>query len=303
MGLPTFVVDVDSALRASAYSGKKRPKGSESKKEEVKSRKIEPFQPEEAFEKEKADAFSMWLVIVFGLGMGVFMRYVIMPTLTEPEAILWVLPLSLVVILPTMHKLLIPNKWSDRYDGGNWFRASFLYIFSWLAISFLLVNPPLADIAPPTLADGIDIQDTDSVEYVAWVDGKYTIALNQGTVDVVLGMAVRDNVDAENVTVEVSFWKYGAFVSELANGTAKDLTEARATFDTVNNSWISVDKFGNPVVIRHSEDIGLAWDLGTLNPGQYEIKVRLSEVGDPWDENVWERTYAIAIANVGVGPA
>ena len=297
------MVDVDSALRASAYSGKKRPKGSESKKEEVKSRKIEPFQPEEAFEKEKADAFSMWLVIVFGLGMGVFMRYVIMPTLTEPEAILWVLPLSLVVILPTMHKLLIPNKWSDRYDGGNWFRASFLYIFSWLAISFLLVNPPLADIAPPTLADGIDIQDTDSVEYVAWVDGKYTIALNQGTVDVVLGMAVRDNVDAENVTVEVSFWKYGAFVSELANGTAKDLTEARATFDTVNNSWISVDKFGNPVVIRHSEDIGLAWDLGTLNPGQYEIKVRLSEVGDPWDENVWERTYAIAIANVGVGPA
>jgi len=297
------VVDVDSALRASAYSGKKRPKGSESKKEEVKSRKIEPFQPEEAFEKEKADAFSMWLVIVFGLGMGVFMRYVIMPTLTEPEAILWVLPLSLVVILPTMHKLLIPNKWSDRYDGGNWFRASFLYIFSWLAISFLLVNPPLADIAPPTLADGIDIQDTDSVEYVAWVDGKYTIALNQGTVDVVLGMAVRDNVDAENVTVQVSFWKYGAFVSELANGTAKDLTEARTTFDTVNNSWISVDKFGNTVVIKHSEDIGLAWDLGTLTPGQYEIKVRLSEVGDPWDENVWERTYAIAIANVGTGLA
>ena len=263
------MVDVDSALRASAYSGKKRPKGSESKKEEVKNRKLEPFKPEEAFEKEKADAFSMWLVIVIGLSMGVFMRYVIMPTLTEPEPILWVLPLSLVVILPAMHKLLIPNKWSDRYDGGNWFRASFLYIFSWLAISFLLVNPPLADIAPPTLADGIDIQDTDSVEYVAWVDGKYTIALNQGTVDVVLGMAVRDNVDAENVTVEVSFWKYGAFVSELANGTAQDLTEARATFDTVNNSWISVDKFGNPVVIRHSEDIGLAWDLGTLNPGQY----------------------------------
>ena len=297
------MVDVDSALRASAYSGKKRPKGSESKKEEVKNRKLEPFKPEEAFEKEKADAFSMWLVIVIGLSMGVFMRYVIMPTLTEPEPILWVLPLSLVVILPAMHKLLIPNKWSDRYDGGNWFRASFLYIFSWLAISFLLVNPPLADIAPPTLADGIDIQDTDSVEYVAWVDGKYTIALNQGTVDVVLGMAVRDNVDAENVTVEVSFWKYGAFVSELANGTAQDLTEARATFDTVNNSWISVDKFGNPVVIKHSEDIGLAWDLGTLNPGQYEIKVRLTEVGDPWDENVWERTYAIAIANVGVGPA
>ncbi|MED5257769.1 MAG: hypothetical protein VYD82_04905 [Candidatus Thermoplasmatota archaeon] len=292
------MVDVDSALRASAYSGKKRPKGSDSKKEEVKSRKIEPFEPGEAFEKEKADAFSMWLVIVFGLTMGLIMRYAVMPTLSQSEAILWVLPLSLVVILPTMHKLLIPNKWSDRYDGGNWFRASFLYIFSWLAISFLLVNPPLADIAPPTLANGIDVQNTDSIEYAGMIDGTYTIALNQGTVDVVLGMAVRDNVDAENATVQVSFWKYGALVGELANGTASDLTEARATFESVNNSWVSVDNLGNPVVIKHSEDIGLAWDLGSLTPGQYEIKVRLSEVGDPWDENVWERTYSIAVVTV-----
>ncbi len=293
------MVDVDSALRASAYSGKKRPKDKESKKEDVKSRKIEPFEPVEAFEKEKADAFSMWLVIVFGLSMGVFMRYVIMPTLTKPEAILWVLPLSLVVVLPTMHKLLIPNHWSNRYDNGNWFRASFLYIFSWLAISFLLVNPPLADIAPPTLANGIDIENTDSVEYVAWVDGTYTIALNQGTVDVVLGMAVRDNVDAENATVQVSFWRAGVMVDELANGTVSDLTAARATFDSVNNSWKSVDKLGNPVVIKHSEDIGLAWDLGTLTPApNYEIKVRLSEVGDPWDENVWEKTYKIAVVTV-----
>lgn len=296
------MVDVDSALRASAYSGKKRPKDKESKKEDVKSRKIEPFEPVEAFEKEKADAFSMWLVIVFGLSMGVFMRYVIMPTLTKPEPILWVLPLSLVVVLPTMHKLLIPNHWSNRYDNGNWFRASFLYIFSWLAISFLLVNPPLADIAPPTLANGIDIENTESVEYVAWVDGTYTIALNQGSIDVVLGMAVRDNVDAENATVQVSFWRAGVMVDELANGTVSDLTAARTTFDSVNNSWISVDKLGNPVVIKHSEDIGLAWDLGTLTPApNYEIKVRLSEVGDPWDENVWEKTYKIAVVTVATG--
>ena len=30
----------------------------------------------------------------------------------------------------------------------------------------------------------------------------------------------------------------------------------------------------------------------------YEIKVRLSEVGDPWEENVWERTYKIAVVTV-----
>ena len=58
------MVDVDSALRASAYSGKKRARGSGDDKEEKKSRKIEPFQPGDALEKEKADAFSMWLVIL-----------------------------------------------------------------------------------------------------------------------------------------------------------------------------------------------------------------------------------------------
>ena len=291
------MVDVDSALRASAYSGKKRGKVSDGEKEEKKSRKIEPFQPEDAFEKEKADAFSMWLVIFFGLSIGILMRYGIMPTLTQPEKILWVLPLLLVAILPTMHKVIIPNKWSDRYDNGNWFRASFLYIFSWLAITFLLVNPPLADIAPPTLADGIDIEETEGVVGIAWEDGTYTIALNQPTVDVVIGMAVRDNVDAEVAQVEISHWYYGTMVSELANGSASDLTDAHAEFDAVE-SWKRLDKNGEPKVIQHSEDIGLAWDLGTLSPGEHEIKIRLSEVGNPWEENVWERTYKIEIIQV-----
>ena len=120
----------------------------------------------------------------------------------------------------------------------------------WLAISFLLVNPPLADIAPPTLANGIDVQNTDSIEYAGMIDGTYTIALNQGTVDVVLGMAVRDNVDAENATVQVSFWKYGALVGELANGTASDLTEARAIFELT--------------VIRVDSVILDSWDLVTI---------------------------------------
>lgn len=291
------MVDVDSALRASAYSGKKRPKGQRAKDEEKKSRKIEPFDPVGAFEKEKADAFSMWLVILLGLSVGLLMRYVIMPTLTQPEKILWVLPLSLVVILPTLHRAVIPNKWSDLYDRGNWFRASFLYVFSWLAISFLLVNPPLADLAPPTLASGIDIAEADGVVDTTWNGGTYTIELNQQTVDVVLGMAIRDNVDAEAATVVVSHWYHGAMVEELANGTASGLDEARANFAAVE-TWERVTKGGDPIVIKHSEDIGLAWDLGTMTPGEHQIKIQLSEVGDPWEENVWERTYTIVIRQV-----
>jgi len=291
------VVDVDSALRASAYSGKKRARGSGAEKEEKKSRKIEPFEPSDALEKEKADAFSMWLVITLGLSVGLLMRYVLMPTLTEPEKILWVLPLMLVVLLPTLHRLIIPDKWSDRYDRGNWFRASFLYIFTWLAISFLLVNPPLADIAPPTLAGGIDIAETEGVVDVAWTGGTYTIELNQNTVDVTLGMAVSDNVDSASATIVVSHWFHGAMVEELANGTVSEQTDHIATFAAVD-AWERLDKSGNSKVIGHAEDIGVAWDLGTMGPGEHQIKIKLAEEGDPWAQNVWERTYTIVIIQV-----
>ena len=291
------MVDVDSALRASAYSGKKRARGSGAEKEEKKSRKIEPFEPSDALEKEKADAFSMWLVIALGLSVGLLMRYVLMPTLTEPEKILWVLPLMLVVLLPTLHRLIIPDKWSDRYDRGNWFRASFLYIFTWLAISFLLVNPPLADIAPPTLAGGIDIAETEGVVDVAWTGGTYTIELNQNTVDVTLGMAVSDNVDSASATIVVSHWFHGAMVEELANGTVSEQTDHIATFAAVD-AWERLDKSGNSKVIGHAEDIGVAWDLGTMGPGEHQIKIKLVEEGDPWAQNVWERTYTIVIIQV-----
>tara|TARA_B100000929_G_scaffold220324_1_gene176839 strand:+ start:364 stop:1248 length:885 start_codon:yes stop_codon:yes gene_type:complete len=291
------VVDVDSALRASAYSGKKRARGSGADKEEKKSRKIEPFEPGDALEKEKADAFSMWLVITLGLSVGLLMRYVLMPTLTEPEKILWVLPLMLVVLLPTLHRLIIPDKWSDLYDRGNWFRASFLYIFTWLAISFLLVNPPLADIAPPTLAGGIDIAETEGVVDVAWTGGTYTIELNQNTVDVTLGMAVSDNVDSASATIVVSHWFHGAMVEELANGTVSEQTDHIATFAAVD-AWERLDKSGNSKVIGHAEDIGVAWDLGTMGPGEHQIKIKLVEEGDPWAQNVWERTYTIVIIQV-----
>ena len=39
------MVDVDTALRASAYSGKKKPKSAGGKDDEKKSRKLEPFDP------------------------------------------------------------------------------------------------------------------------------------------------------------------------------------------------------------------------------------------------------------------
>ena len=78
------MVDVDTAMRASAYDGRKKRRGDGGKDDDKSNRTIEPFRPEEAAAKEVADAFSMWLVIIMGLSVALFMRYVLMPTMTSP---------------------------------------------------------------------------------------------------------------------------------------------------------------------------------------------------------------------------
>ena len=216
-----------------------------------------------------------------------------MPRMDEPGAILYLLPLLLCATIIPIHKIIIPRKYSELYTNGNWFRAVFLFVFTWLAFSFIVSNPPLADIAPPTLAGGIDIEQTEGIEETSWKNGVYTINLNQDTVDVVMGMAVRDNVDAESVNIVAALYYRGDIIEELANGTAISHTEEMEMFDTINN-WTRGDRVG-----PHGNDIGLAWDLGTLDPGEYTIEITMTEEGSPW-VNTTELTYTISIAQTTV---
>ena len=94
------MVDVDSAMRASAYGSKRRKKSEEDKEKEKQGRVLEPFDPAAAAKKETAEAYSMWIVIIYGLSVCMFMRYMFMPTLTEPTRALWLLPMLLMVTIP-----------------------------------------------------------------------------------------------------------------------------------------------------------------------------------------------------------
>ena len=49
----------------------------------------------------------------------------------------------------------------------------------------------------------------------------------------------------------------------------------------------------------HSSDVGLAWDLGTLDPGEYTIVITMTEDGSPW-VNTTELEYKITIAQTKV---
>ena len=287
------MVDVDTALRANAYNDRKRRSGGDKKEGKTTPKKIEDFDPAAHAVKEVADAYSMWLVIIYGTVVALAIRYLLMPEMKEPGAILYLLPLLLCATIIPIHKIIIPSKYSELYTNGNWFRAVFLFIFTWLAFSFIVSNPPLADIAPPTLAGGIDIEQTEGIEETSWKNGVYTINLNQDTVDVVMGMAVRDNVDAESVNINAAIYYRGEMLEELANGTAISHTEEMGMFDSINN-WTRGDRVG-----PHENDIGLAWDLGTLDPGEYIIEITLTEEGSPWI-NTTELVYTISIAQTTV---
>ena len=306
------MVDIDSALRASAYSGKRNKRGEGENKDSSK-KGLEPFDPQVHATKEVADAFSMWLVIIYGFMVAFVMRYLFMPTQESMEGIIWLLPVMLTATVPSLHKILIPNKYSELYTRGNWFRSSFLFLFSWLALSFLLLNPPLADIAPPTLASGIDIENIDDSAIIgySWDDDIYQINLREDTANIVFGMAVRDNVDAENAKILVTLNHNS--LSEpiiLANGTVILQIEAIDKFNSVEN-WtrgeatnIKKENTGFPKVASNTKDIGMAWNLAeqmnkdNVNLGEYEIFIEIMEDEDhvePFGVNTWSKTITMKL--------
>jgi len=303
------MVDVDTALRASAYSGKK---GAGSKGGDKKSTTLEPFDPSAHAEKEKADAMSMWLVILFGLSVALLMRFYMMPGMDSPQQILWLLPVLMIALIRPLHQLVIPNQFFELFSTGNWVRSSFLYLFTWLALSFALVNPPIADIAAPHLAGAIDIASSEGISD-SDLDGRvYEIRISQDSIPVILGLGVRDNVDASNSTMNLTIHKVGqmdpivseyGLVSEIANNGPSD------TFDSVDaNDWVrglkknalTGDNSG-PKVAPHSADVSMAWNLCSdgCGPGEYVVHITLMEEGGmvPWrdGDNVWVVEYTLSI--------
>jgi len=303
------MVDVDTALRASAYSGKR---GSSSKEGDKKPSTLEPFDPSSHAEKEKADAISMWIVILFGLTVALLMRFYMMPGMDSPQQVLWLLPVLMIALIRPLHQLVVPSSFYDLYTTGNWVRGAFLYLFTWLALSFALVNPPIADIAAPHLAGAIDIANSEGISDSDLNGRVYEIRISQDSIPVIIGLGIRDNVDAQNSTMNLTIHKTGqmepivsvyGLVSEIASDGPSE------TFDSVDpNNWIRglkknslTGEYSGPKVAPHSEDVTMAWNLcpDGCGPGEYLVQISLVEEGEmvPWDDgdNVWEREYTLSI--------
>ena len=87
----------------------------------------------------------MWLVIFYAFIVTMMMRYILMPSTTlDKTDVLYILPLTMLILIPQIHRMVMPERFKEHYTKGTWFRAFFLYTFTFLSLSFLVVNPPLA---------------------------------------------------------------------------------------------------------------------------------------------------------------
>ncbi len=282
------MVDVDTALKASAYSGKKRSKEDGSK--ERVSKTLEPFDPAAAFEKEKADAWSMWLVISLAAAFALFQRYVILPSMDGPARSIWLLPLSIAFLLPSIHRLIIPSRFSELYTGGNWFRAGMLFLFTWLAASVAMINPPMGDIASPEVPEGLGIAANDDVSAVDMTDDGLILSVADDTPEIILGFSVRDNWKLDDVHLNATIQRFNDEEIVLADWDLDSIeaSAASAQYDLVSN-WSTPGEPSSKV-----EDLGLAFELEGLEAGIHTVSIRLTEDGDPW-ENTWSKVYTLNV--------
>ncbi|MDP6907046.1 MAG: hypothetical protein QF440_06475, partial [Candidatus Thalassarchaeaceae archaeon] len=214
-------------------------------------------------------------------GIALFMRYVMMPQMNGPASVLWSLPLLLILILPTMHRTIL-KKFAERYTFGNWFRGSFLYTFTWLALTFVLVNPPLADIAAPEIAgDGV-LLDIDNPEYWQTTDECIELNATETTAQRTgFAFAVRDNQNADDVNVTVVLIQ-GESEIQRWTGNADDL---RGDWDLVssNVSGIGSKSYDVPILVEFDQPL----ESGST----YRVVVNLVQEGDPWmldEDETWE---------------
>ena len=276
------MVDLSTAMAAAAASEKRRGGRDGEKKRPGGKVGVEPFDPADHVIKEKADTASMWLVICYATIVSVIMRYGIMPAIDAPASALWSLPLFLILTIPTLHRVIL-SKFSDRYTFGNWFRASFLYTFTWLAVCFILVNPPLADISPPEIAHHTKLVDLDDPDWNRQI-GDLVIEDNLSERRLGLAFAVRDNLDATNVQVRVDIttqegtWNWTATSSSM-----------QGNWDnySANVSGVATKPNDVPILLEIPDDFQFS------NGVTYTIEIELSQTGDPWEleENyVWRFT-------------
>ena len=287
-----------AAARAEAESRqrkKRRDKDEKSEKKRSRSGEdmgLESFDPVNYVAKERAETASMWLVLGFAISVSMLMRFGIMPSMSHGDSVLWLLPLLSVFLIPSIHRLIMPQTLVEHYTKGTWFKASFLHVFTWLAITLLLVNPPFGDIGSPEVAKQWTVVMIDENGNHSYPSDGTTMRVEEGNIkeleisldsfeEAWLIFAVRDNLDVNNVELNLTL-----------NGI--NLAPSTSAFENITEVGIN-STWSEKIIDDDREDLGYAVKLDNLSEGFWEFRLTLSEQGIPWENTSEEYVWILRV--------
>ena len=287
-----------AAARAEAESRqrkKRRDKDEKSEKKRSRSGEdmgLESFDPVNYVAKERAETASMWLVLGFAISVSMLMRFGIMPSMSHGDSVLWLLPLLSVFLIPSIHRLIMPQTLVEHYTKGTWFKASFLHVFTWLAITLLLVNPPFGDIGSPEVAKQWTVVMIDENGNHSYPSDGPTMRVEEGNIkeleisldsfeEAWLIFAVRDNLDVNNVELNLTL-----------NGI--NLAPSTSAFENITAVGIN-STWSEEIIDNDREDLGYAVKLDNLSEGFWEFRLTLSEQGIPWENTSEEYVWILRV--------
>ena len=299
------MVDISTAMTAANAEGRRRGvKDPDKKGKSGRNLGIESFDPAKYVDKERAETASMWLVMGFAMCVALISRYLLMPKL-DPHGnndLLWFGPMALLLVIPSLHRLVMPEAFLEHYNKTTWFKAGFLHTFAWLAFTFLLTNPPLGDIGSPEPSAGwtvvVEYGDDWQVANDSLAGGNQIVWEIDSSEDSLSGttwlmFALADNSDPNNAEIIISITPEGgeAETVEIADDQWARIHEGRG--------WALGNRTGghDAILSDHSSDRLIAVQLGQdLAVGYYSISVSVSEDGEPWvNEDQW--TWKLSITN------
>ncbi len=262
------MVDINTAMAAAATERKSRGTGERERKKNRSGSDlgIELFDPLNHVKKEKADTASMWLVLGFAILVAIVMRYFVMGTAEENTDLMWFLPLMSVFLIPSLHRAVMPERFVEHYTKGTWFKASFLHVFTWLAITFLLTNAPFGDIVAPQPDDGWGFTSQTDDEWDFTSSKKGVVTVENGSIgeDSWIIISFTDNVAANLATY--TFTLNGEVIeNQYENFTGND----SAALDPVR----SHDDIDFPVALHVPSDLFV---------GTHDFVIQVEEDGSPW---------------------
>ena len=262
------MVDLQTAMAAAA-AGRKQRAGAASEERKVRrsgpSLGIEPFDPVSTLVRKSRHCFNV-------VGNRIFCSCIVDDAICLDAKYLsgkvrHSLPnaMSAIILIPQVHRMVMPKSFEEFYGKGTWFKAGFLHTFTFLAMSFLLVNPPMGDIVAPKLASHWAIA-TDDGEILLFNEDSSKDGIieweveNDGRLDgeVWLLFALADNVNSDGAEVKVEL-THQSVVTELASD---DYYWANNS-DRITNAT-KTDNSSAPNLVPHSKDQPFALILAQI---------------------------------------